>query len=72
MKLPSNFTAAKKSVMCTFTEQQRERGTKLHQYANQFFRANGVSEYHLRVSPGNEAALSFLQKEKHGSDRFRM
>ncbi|AQP98291.1 MULTISPECIES: GNAT family N-acetyltransferase [Bacillus] len=47
------------------TEQQRGRGcgTKLYQSANQFFRANGVSEYHLRVSPGNEAALSFYRKK---------
>ncbi|AHK49926.1 GNAT family N-acetyltransferase [Bacillus sp. JHAA] len=47
------------------TEQQRGRGcgTKLHQYVRQFFRANGVSEYHLRVSPGNEEALSFYRKK---------
>lgn len=47
------------------TEQQRGRGcgTKLHQYANQLFRTNGVSEYHLRVSPDNKTALSFYKKQ---------
>ncbi|WP_420313722.1 GNAT family N-acetyltransferase [Bacillus amyloliquefaciens] len=47
------------------TEQQRGRGcgTKLHQYANQFFRTNGVSEYHFRVSPDNKTALSFYKKK---------
>ncbi|MEC3654836.1 GNAT family N-acetyltransferase [Bacillus siamensis] len=47
------------------TERQRGMGygTKIHQYANQFFRTNGVSEYHLRVSPDNKAALSFYKKQ---------
>ncbi|WP_231131086.1 GNAT family N-acetyltransferase [Bacillus amyloliquefaciens] len=67
MKLPSNRTVIKKSVMYLYyiTEQQRGRGcgTKLHQYANQFFRTNGVSEYHLRVSPDNKTAISFHKKQ---------
>lgn len=37
-------------------------GKKLHEYAMNFFKANGVSEYHLRVSPTNYHALSFYRK----------
>ncbi|MCM2603271.1 GNAT family N-acetyltransferase [Rossellomorea marisflavi] len=37
-------------------------GNKLHQYALQFFRTQGVSEYHLRVSPSNHQALSFYKR----------
>ncbi|WP_347320487.1 GNAT family N-acetyltransferase [Rossellomorea sp. RS05] len=37
-------------------------GNKLHQYALQFFRNQGVSEYHLRVSPSNRQALGFYHR----------
>lgn len=37
-------------------------GNKLHQYALQFFRTQGVSEYHLRVSPSNHQALGFYRR----------
>ncbi|AIF42801.1 acetyltransferase [Virgibacillus sp. SK37] len=37
-------------------------GAKLHTYAENFFRSQGVSEYHLRVSPTNTSALSFYRK----------
>ncbi|MFA1779095.1 GNAT family N-acetyltransferase [Bacillus velezensis] len=55
------------------TEQQRGRGcgTKLHQYANQLFRAKGVSEYHLRVSGAIKRLCHFTER-KTWSDRFRM
>jgi len=36
-------------------------GRKMHEYALNFFRENGVQEYHLRVSPTNSPALSFYQ-----------
>ncbi|MEI5906905.1 GNAT family N-acetyltransferase [Bacillus spongiae] len=36
-------------------------GKKLHQYAMTFFNKNGVSEYHLRVSPNNSTALAFYK-----------
>ncbi|WP_110927985.1 GNAT family N-acetyltransferase [Bacillus massiliglaciei] len=37
-------------------------GKELHQYALQFFRKNGVTEYQLRVSPSNTNALIFYRK----------
>lgn len=37
-------------------------GKELHRYALQFFRRHGVYEYHLRVSPNNQYALSFYYK----------
>lgn len=39
------------------------RGKELHSYAMQFFENNKVSEYHLRVSPSNAAAIKFLKWE---------
>ena len=37
-------------------------GTLLHNYALNFFKNNGVNEYHLRVSPTNHNAISFYIK----------
>lgn len=47
------------------------RGTKLDQYAKQFFLENRVNEFHLRVVPKNSSAIKFYQKigmEKMGSE----
>ncbi|MDM5199811.1 GNAT family N-acetyltransferase [Fictibacillus enclensis] len=47
------------------------RGKELHRYAMQFFENNKVSEYHLRVSPSNTAAVKFYRKmgmEEVGSE----
>jgi RimJ/RimL family protein N-acetyltransferase len=38
------------------------KGKELHNYAKQFFQSNKVSEYHLRVSPSNTAAIKFYLK----------
>lgn len=38
------------------------RGKELHNYAMRFFENNKVSEYHLRVSPSNAAAIKFYRK----------
>jgi RimJ/RimL family protein N-acetyltransferase len=38
------------------------KGKELHNYAKQFFQNNKVSEYHLRVSPSNTAAIKFYLK----------
>lgn len=38
------------------------KGKELHNYAKQFFKNNKVSEFHLRVSPSNTAAIKFYQK----------
>lgn len=37
-------------------------GHELQQYAMRFFKKNGVSEYHLRVSPSNIRAKAFYKK----------
>ncbi|WP_370645968.1 GNAT family N-acetyltransferase [Sporolactobacillus sp. STSJ-5] len=37
-------------------------GHELQQYAMRFFKKNGVSEYHLRVSPTNSRAKAFYKK----------
>ncbi|WP_174730494.1 GNAT family N-acetyltransferase [Mesobacillus harenae] len=37
-------------------------GSKLHDYALNFFKANSLKEYHLRVSPSNQNAVAFYQK----------
>lgn len=37
-------------------------GKKLHEYAVGFFRKQAVSEFHLRVSPNNDSAISFYRK----------
>jgi len=37
-------------------------GKYLHEYAMQFFNSKGVDEYHLRVSPLNQQAISFYKK----------
>ena len=37
-------------------------GSFLHEYAIQFFKEHGVKEYHLRVSPTNEQAIAFYNK----------
>lgn len=39
-------------------------GNKLHQYALRFFRNQGVSEYHLRVSPSNHQTLGFYRRNR--------
>ena len=38
------------------------QGMQLTNYAEKHFRQNGVSEYHLRVSPTNEHAVRFYEK----------
>lgn len=38
------------------------RGKELHSYALQFFGDSKISEYHLRVSPSNAAAIKFYRK----------
>ncbi|RLL48444.1 GNAT family N-acetyltransferase [Oceanobacillus piezotolerans] len=38
------------------------KGKELHDYAKEFFENNKVSEYHLRVSPSNYAAIKFYLK----------
>lgn len=38
------------------------KGNELHNHAKQFFENNKVSEYHLRVSPSNTAAIKFYRK----------
>lgn len=38
------------------------------QYAENFFRAHGMTEYHLRVSPTNARAIRFY--EKHGMEKI--
>lgn len=46
-------------------------GKELHQYASNFFTANHLNEFHLRVSPSNSAALKFYRKlgmEKVGTE----
>ncbi|WP_338053742.1 GNAT family N-acetyltransferase [Salsuginibacillus kocurii] len=35
------------------------KGKELHNYAKHFFKKSKVSEYHLRVSPSNVAAIRF-------------
>lgn len=40
----------------------RGQGMQLTNYAEKQFRQNGVSEYHLRVSPTNEQADRFYEK----------
>lgn len=54
-------------------------GKELHEYALKLFRIHGVSEYHLRVSPTNQYALSFYYKNgmkkigsEHGGKVIRM
>ncbi|KAF0824651.1 GNAT family N-acetyltransferase [Cytobacillus firmus] len=37
-------------------------GSKLHDYALNFFKANNLKEYHLRVSPSNQNAIGFYVK----------
>lgn len=37
-------------------------GKKLHDYALEFFKNKGVTEFHLRVSPSNLQAISFYHK----------
>ncbi|RID82354.1 GNAT family N-acetyltransferase [Mesobacillus zeae] len=37
-------------------------GQMLHRYALEFFKQNHMKEYHLRVSPSNEKAMSFYMK----------
>lgn len=37
-------------------------GKKLHHHALDFFRKNGINEYHLRVSPNNFQAIVFYEK----------
>jgi RimJ/RimL family protein N-acetyltransferase len=37
-------------------------GALLHEYAINFFKENNVREFHLRVSPTNEHAISFYTK----------
>lgn len=37
-------------------------GKELHKYVLQFFRKHVIREYHLRVSPTNQYALSFYRK----------
>lgn len=37
-------------------------GKELQRYAIQFFRKYGIKEYHLYVSPSNQHALAFYQK----------
>jgi ribosomal protein S18 acetylase RimI-like enzyme len=37
-------------------------GSKLHDYALNFFKANNLKEYHLRVSPSNHNAIGFYVK----------
>ena len=37
-------------------------GSRLHAYAIEYFKACGLSEYHLRVSPTNTHALTFYKK----------
>lgn len=47
------------------------KGTELHNYGEKFFKNNKVSEYHLRVSPNNIAAIKFYKKigmEEVGSE----
>ncbi|WP_339202393.1 GNAT family N-acetyltransferase [Peribacillus sp. FSL P2-0133] len=52
--------------MCKFILLQKKRGEglgkKLHEYALNFFRNNGVDEYHLRVSPSNKQAIAYYKK----------
>lgn len=38
------------------------RGKALHAYATKFFLHRQVTEFHLRVAPGNDAARCFYQK----------
>ncbi|RFU66199.1 GNAT family N-acetyltransferase [Bacillus sp. V59.32b] len=55
-------------------------GKDLMAYSERFFRKNGMTEYHLRVSPANQGAMHFylkagmekLQEEKHDYVVWRM
>lgn len=39
-------------------------GSRLDDYARDFFREKGMSEFHLRVSPTNHQAMAFYQKNE--------
>jgi len=43
-------------------ERGKGKGQELHDYAKEFFKNNHVSEFHLRVSPTNTAAMKFYRK----------
>jgi ribosomal protein S18 acetylase RimI-like enzyme len=45
-------------------------GVELIDYAESYFRKNGISEYHLRVSISNNRGVAFY--EKHGFELLRV
>ncbi|MCF3944726.1 GNAT family N-acetyltransferase [Oceanobacillus alkalisoli] len=46
----------------TSVERGKSIGQELHDYARQFFKANNIKEFHLRVSPTNIFAIKFYRK----------
>ncbi len=47
-------------------------GQKLHDYAIEFFKHNRMNEYHLRVSPSNNHAISFYNKNGMNKIKYEM